>query len=84
MQDRLARRITLSGAFPDVGLGPLVRAQADAVYVRDLERDFALDKVSGTGTLIYRPGREFQVSLRSEPRGQRRSPLSVQLDLGTT
>jgi outer membrane protein insertion porin family len=63
VQDRLARRITLSGVFPDVGLGPLVRAQADAIYVRDLERDFALDKVSGTGTLIYRPGREFQVSL---------------------
>jgi outer membrane protein insertion porin family len=63
VQDRLARRITLSGVFPEVGLGPLVRAQADAVYVRDLERDFALDKVSGTGTLIYRPGREFQVSL---------------------
>ena len=63
VQDRLARRITLSGVFPDVGLGPLVRAQADAVYVRDLERDFALDKESGTGTLIYRPGREFQVSL---------------------
>ena len=63
VQDRLARRITLSGVFPDVGLGPLVRAQADAIYVRDLERDFALDKVSGSGTLIYRPGREFQVSL---------------------
>ncbi|HTB72603.1 MAG TPA: POTRA domain-containing protein [Polyangiaceae bacterium] len=63
VQDRLARRITLSGVFPDVGLGPLVRAQADAIYVRDLERDFALDKVSGTGTLIYRPGREFQVSI---------------------
>jgi outer membrane protein assembly factor BamA len=63
IQDRLARRITLSGVFPDIGLGPLVRAQADAVYVRDLERDFALDKVSGIGTLIYRPGREFQISL---------------------
>jgi outer membrane protein assembly factor BamA len=63
LQDRLARRLTLSGVFPDVGLGPLVRAQADAIYVRDLERDFALDKVSGSGTLIYRPGREFQVSL---------------------
>jgi outer membrane protein insertion porin family len=63
VQDRLARRITLSGAFPDIGLGPLVRAQADAVYVRDLERDFTLDKIAGTATLIYRPGREFQVSL---------------------
>ncbi len=63
VQDRLARRITASGVFPDIGLGPLVRAQLDAVYVRDLERDFTLDKVSGSGTLIYRPGREFQVSL---------------------
>ena len=52
--------------FPEIGLGPLVRAQADAVYVRDLERDFTLDKVSGTGTLICRPGREFQVSLRPD------------------
>ena len=63
VQDRLARRITLSGAFPDIGLGPLVRTQADAIYVRDLERDFTLDKVSGSGTLIYRPGREFQVAI---------------------
>jgi outer membrane protein assembly factor BamA len=63
VQDRLARRITLSGAFPDVGLGPLVRGQADAIYVRDLERDFTLDKISGSGTLIYRPGREFQVTV---------------------
>jgi outer membrane protein insertion porin family len=63
VQDRLARRITLSGAFPDIGLGPLVRAQADAIYVRDLERDFTLDKVSGSGTFIYRPGREFQVTV---------------------
>jgi outer membrane protein insertion porin family len=63
VQDRLARRITASGVFPDIGLGPLVRAQADAVYVRDLERDFTLDKVSGSGTFTYRPGREFQVSI---------------------
>jgi outer membrane protein insertion porin family len=63
VQDRLARRITASAAFPDIGLGPLVRAQADAVYVRDLERDFTLDKVSGSATLVYRPGREFQVAL---------------------
>jgi outer membrane protein assembly factor BamA len=63
VQDRLARRITLSGAFPDIGLGPLVRAQADAIYVRDLERDFTLDKISGSGTLIYRPGRELQIAV---------------------
>jgi outer membrane protein insertion porin family len=63
VQDRLARRITASAVFPDIGLGPLVRAQTDAVYVRDLERDFTLDKVSGSATLIYRPGRELQVAL---------------------
>jgi outer membrane protein assembly factor BamA len=63
VQDRLARRITLSSTFPDVGLGPLVRSQLDAIYVRDLERDYTLDKVSGVGSLIYRPGRELQVSI---------------------
>ena len=77
-------RITLSGAFPEIGLGPLVRAQVDAVYVRDLERDFTLDKVSGIGTLIYRPAAEFQVSLGPERRGQRRPPLPVQLGRRTT
>ena len=63
VHDRLARRITASGTFPDIGLGPLVRAQLDAVYVRDLERDFTLDKISGTASLIYRPSRTFQVSI---------------------
>ncbi|HEX3770654.1 MAG TPA: POTRA domain-containing protein [Polyangiaceae bacterium] len=61
--DRLARRITLGGAYPDIGLGPLIHATTDAIYVRDLERDFTLDKISGVGTLIYRPGREFQVTV---------------------
>jgi outer membrane protein assembly factor BamA len=63
VHDRLARRITASGTFPDIGLGPLVRAQLDAVYVRDLERDFTLDKISGIASLIYRPSRTFQVSI---------------------
>ncbi len=63
VQDRLARRITLSGTFPEVGLGPQVRAQADAIYVRDLERDFALDKISGFASLIYRPLRELTVTV---------------------
>jgi outer membrane protein assembly factor BamA len=63
IHDRLARRITLSGAFPEVGLGPQVRAQGDAIYVRDLERDFAVDKISGFASLIYRPAREITVAL---------------------
>jgi outer membrane protein assembly factor BamA len=63
VKDRLARRITASATFPEVGLGPQVRAQVDAIYVRDLERDFALDKVSGFGSLIYRPARELTVTV---------------------
>jgi len=63
VQDRLARRITLSTTLPDIGLGPLVRSQVDAIYVRDLERDFTLDKISGVASLIYRPGRELQVTV---------------------
>jgi outer membrane protein insertion porin family len=63
VQDRLARRITLSGAFPEVGLGPQLRAQADAIYVRDLERDFALDKISGVVSLIYRPARAVTLTV---------------------
>jgi outer membrane protein assembly factor BamA len=63
VHDRLARRITLSGTFPEVGLGPQVRSQVDAIYVRDLERDFALDKISGFGSLIYRPIREVTTTL---------------------
>ncbi|MBV9947604.1 MAG: BamA/TamA family outer membrane protein [Myxococcales bacterium] len=63
IQDRLARRITLSFGLPDVGLGPRVRAQVDAIYVRDLERDFTLNKISGFGSLIYRPVREVTMTL---------------------
>ena len=63
VQDRLARRITLSGAIPEIGLGAQVRAQADAIYVRDLERDFALDKIAGFGSLIYRPVRAVTVTV---------------------
>ncbi len=63
IQDRLARRLTLSTTFPDLGLlglGPPFRAQIDGIYVRDLERDFTLDKVSGVASLVWRPSREFQ------------------------
>ncbi len=63
VQDRLARRITLSAAIPEIGLGPQVHAQVDAIYVRDLERDFALDKIAGFGSLIYRPVREITFTL---------------------
>jgi outer membrane protein assembly factor BamA len=59
--DRIATRNTLTMSWPEMGLGPTVRAQLDGVYVRDLERDFTLFKASVLGTLIWRPVREVQV-----------------------
>jgi outer membrane protein insertion porin family len=61
---RLATRDTITFSFPDVGLGPTVRAQTDAVFVNDLERDFTLLKGALLGTLFWRPlgGRELQFS----------------------
>lgn len=60
--ERLARRLALTIGVPEVGLGPLIRAQADFITVRDLERDFALTKYSFFGALIYRPARVLQIS----------------------
>jgi outer membrane protein assembly factor BamA len=61
---RLATRDTITLTFPDLGLGPNVRAQADAVFVNDLERDFTLLKGAALPTLLWRPlgGRELQMS----------------------
>jgi outer membrane protein assembly factor BamA len=63
LDDRLARRITLTAVFPELGLGPLVRSQADLVYVRDLERDFAITKGSAVGSIIWRPVRQVQLAV---------------------
>jgi outer membrane protein assembly factor BamA len=60
--DRIATRDTLTFAWPEMGLGPTIRSQLDAIYVRDLERDFTLGKQAVVGTLFWRPSREFQVS----------------------
>jgi outer membrane protein insertion porin family len=60
---RLATRSTATLAFPDIGLGPLVRASIDGVFVRDLERDFALTKEAGIVSLYYRPVRQLQFSI---------------------
>jgi outer membrane protein assembly factor BamA len=60
---RIATRDTLTVAIPELGpLGPTVRAQVDLVFVRDLERDFALTKGSALITMIWRPVRELQIS----------------------
>jgi len=60
---RIATRSTVTLAFPDVGLGPLVRAAIDGVFVRDLERDFALTKEAAIVSLYYRPIRQLQFSI---------------------
>jgi outer membrane protein assembly factor BamA len=59
---RIATRDTITLGWPEMGLGPTVRAQTDGVYVRDLERDFTLDKAALVGTMIWRPMREVQLS----------------------
>jgi outer membrane protein insertion porin family len=60
---RIATRSTATLAFPDIGLGPLVRGTIDGVFVRDLERDFALTKEAGIVSVYYRPLRQLQFSL---------------------
>jgi outer membrane protein insertion porin family len=57
-----ATRDTATIALQEMGLGPTVRPQLDAVYVFDPERDFTLFKSSALGTLIWRPVRQVQVS----------------------
>lgn len=60
---RIATRSTVTLAFPDIGLGPLVRGTIDGVFVRDLERDFALTKEAAIVSLYYRPVRQLQFSI---------------------
>jgi len=60
---RLASRVTVSLTFPEIGLGPLVRMGIDGVYVRDLERDFVLQKFAGIPAINFRPFRALQFSL---------------------
>jgi outer membrane protein assembly factor BamA len=61
--ERLARRLTATLSFPEIGLGPLVRMQIDGVAVHDLEHDFVLDKFAGIPGIYYRPFRELQFAL---------------------
>lgn len=61
--DRLERRNTVSLAFPEIGLGPLVRLGLDVIDVRDNFRDFGLTKEAMAGTLTYRPWRQFYAQL---------------------
>jgi outer membrane protein insertion porin family len=60
---RIAARVTASIAFPEIGLGPLVRTQLDAVFVHDLQRDFYITKIAVVPSLQYRPIRPLLFTL---------------------
>lgn len=63
---RIATRDTLTFSWPEIGLGPTIRAQVDGVFVNDLERDFTLRKAAAVGTAIWRPVREVQLSFSAD------------------
>ena len=62
-EQRIAARVTASLSFPEIGLGPLVRTQIDAVFVHDLQRDFYITKVAVVPSLQYRPMRPLLFTL---------------------
>jgi outer membrane protein insertion porin family len=57
---RLGVRATASLVFPEIGLGPLVRAGFDTILVHDLQRDFYLTKLAAIPNVNYRPLSELQ------------------------
>lgn len=59
---RIGVRATAGLVFPEVGLGPLVRAGLDTLLVHDLQRDFFLTKIAGIPNMNYRPVSEVQLS----------------------
>ena len=59
---RIGYRLTGSIVLPEVGLGPLVRVGADAIFAHDLQRDFFLTKVAVIPNINFRPAREIQIS----------------------
>jgi outer membrane protein insertion porin family len=59
----LERRNSVSTEFPEMGLGPLFRLAVEGVDVRDISRDWALEKRAAIVTLSYRPSSAFNVSL---------------------
>lgn len=58
----LERRNSATLEFPEVGLGPLFRLSVEGLDVRDISREFAIEKRAAIVTLSYRPERAFNVS----------------------
>jgi outer membrane protein insertion porin family len=59
----LERRNSVNVEFPEVGLGPLFRLSVEGLDLRDISREFALEKRAAFVTLSYRPDRSLTVSL---------------------
>src|SRR5262249_35912745 len=52
---RIGGSVAAAARFPDVGLGPRVALVADAGFLRNLQRDYALSKGSTGASLVYTP-----------------------------
>ncbi len=63
LNERIAARLTGGLQFPDIGLGPAVRGNIDALFVNDLQRDYRISKLTLTPTLSWRPTRRLQLSI---------------------
>jgi outer membrane protein assembly factor BamA len=61
--ERLERRNTLTIRFPEIGLGPLLRAEISGVDVRDNARDYGITKDAALLTFFYRPTRKLGFQL---------------------
>ncbi len=60
---RLGMRATGRLVFPEIGLGPLVRAGIDGILVHDLRRDYYLTKFAAIPNVNWRPIKELQITL---------------------
>lgn len=63
LADLLERRNTITVAFPDIGLGPLFRFEAELLDVRDNNRDFGQTKEAVVLQLTHRPRRQWLFTL---------------------
>ncbi len=61
--DQLARRNTVTLAFPDIGLGPLFRFEVELLDLHANQRDFSQTRDSAAVRLIFLPRRQYLVQL---------------------
>ncbi len=62
VSQRFTVRLTSTATFPDVGLGPLVRANIDAIVAQDLQRGYLLQKGALIPGITFRPAKDVQLS----------------------